>query len=87
MEKNLIVGIRKVNFEDKKTGNKINGFSIYSTKSVPEDSNLEGLMTGKDFVSNDVYDDMCNALGELTLVGKEVVFTYNRYGKVCGILV
>lgn len=83
----LVVGVRKVSFKDNKTGNMIEGMSIYHMHTNSFDKNLEGAMTGKDFVSNEIYEQMLNALGELTLVDKEVCFSYNRYGRVCGILV
>lgn len=86
-EKVLIVGIRKVSFTDNKTGNDVNGISLYHMRSNPMDQSLEGSMTGKDFVSNTIYQQMCDALGELTLLDKEVVFSYNRYGKVSGVIV
>ena len=83
----LVVGVRNVSFKDNKTGNEIRGISIYHMHTNAGDKNLEGSMTGKDFVSNETYENMCKALNVDTLVDSEVCFSYNRYGKVCGVLV
>lgn len=76
-----IVGIREVQFTDKDSGREISGTSYYYT--MEENSvSLEGVSTGKFFVSADYAD-------RLTYTPKledEVQLTYNRYGKVADIV-
>lgn len=83
-----IIGTRVVSFTNKENGELIEGHSVYFTEEPTDlNSHLEGLMCDKFFVNNRVYNSMLDSLGVLTLVGLECEFTYNKYGKVVGLIV
>lgn len=46
-----VLGVRKVDFEDPQTKNKIKGHKIFYKYSQPDDENLQGEVTNSVFVS------------------------------------
>lgn len=84
-----IIGTRVVSFTTKE-GDLIEGHSVYYTEE-PDDlnskKNLEGIMCDKVFLNNNTYNSVLDNLGVLTIVGLDCEFTYNKYGKVVGLIV
>lgn len=77
MEKVKVLGLRWVDM-DAEGGRKITGYSIYIC--FPAD-NVEGVQTGKVFVAANRWND----LSYQPRVNDEVLFIYNRSGKVADI--
>lgn len=77
MEKVKVLGLRWVDM-DAEGGRKIVGYSVYIC--FPAD-NVDGLQTGKCFVSSDRW----TALTYVPRVNDEVILIYNRSGKVADI--
>lgn len=67
-----VVGLRHVDFTDDK-GKHICGFSVYYTM---KSDGVEGLMTGKMFMSDEKVDRV-----PLPPVGTTCEVTYDRYGR------
>lgn len=68
---NKIIGIAQSNFE--KDGTTFKGYSLYHTYSRDK---VEGLACGREWVKASVFEESpCS-------VGDEVMFRYNRYGKI-----
>ena len=82
-----IVGVRKVCFEGKNDGKKVEGMSVFLSDPFPDSvKGAFGCETLRCFVTGKVMNDLLvlydNQPAEL--VGLEVVPVYNRYGKVVG---
>ncbi len=75
MENYNVIGIQKVDFTDRTTGNKIVGLSVYYTQPIGDMG--VGEKSGKFFISNDKisqYDKLD--------VGVSYEFYFNQKGKV-----
>lgn len=70
-----VVGLKKVNFTGN-DGNKVEGINLYYTASGQ--SGVEGLETGKLFISN----QRCKDLGLSRIDSGSYELFFNRYGKV-----
>lgn len=70
-----VVGVKKVSFSGN-DGNKIEGMNLYYTAAGQ--SGVEGLETGKIFISNQKFHD----LGITKIEAGSYELFYNRYGKV-----
>ena len=68
-----VVGFRNVSFTDDK-GVKIEGYTIYF-EQVVDDPNVTGVIAGKQFISSKHVPDV-------PCVGDNVIFRYNKYGKI-----
>lgn len=78
-----IIGLRKSDFTAK-DGTEVKGFTIYGTETIPND-NGKGLMAEKYFLSENKIKGMNLDLN--TIVGKNVVVSYNRFGKIDKVVV
>lgn len=73
---NKVLGIQRSDFE--KGGNTFKGYSIFYSY---ERDKVDGLACGRQWVKQAVYEDSpCSP-------GDTVDFTYNKYGKVAGIVI
>lgn len=82
-----IVGVRKVSFEGKNDGKKVEGMSVFlSSPFADSQKGAFGCETLRCFITGKVMNDLLvlydNQPAEL--VGLEVEPVYNRYGKVSG---
>lgn len=68
-----IIGIEKVDYTSKRTGNKVTGIKLYFTDPINEEKG-EGLSCDNVFVSNELARDIT--------LGDEVDILYNKYGNV-----
>lgn len=75
MEKVKIVGTRAVQFTDQKDGHSVCGVSFFY---IMPDDRVEGLMSGKFFLSDKKLSD----LPFVPKSGQECWLHYDRYGKV-----
>lgn len=71
-----IVGFRYVDFKDK-DGNHVEGYSLYYTQD-PSDEETQGVICGKQFIS-------ANRVPYIPVIGDQVVFRYNKYGKIAAV--
>lgn len=79
MEKWLVEGYRSVNFEDPRTKNRVEGYTLFLSR-VPENDNIKGRECQKLFFAS-AYCDYQPAVGD------EIGIMFNRYGKVDNITV
>ena len=76
-EKVRIVGYRNVDFTDEKSC-RVEGYTLYYVQDVDDDvddENVTGQIAGKQFISSRRVD-------YLPVLGDEVIFRYNKYGKI-----
>ena len=71
-----IVGARYVNFKDD-SGKHVEGYTLYYTQE-PTDETTQGLICGKQFIS-------ANRVPYVPVIGDQVVFRYNKYGKIAAV--
>lgn len=74
MEQWDVVGYRKVNFKDEKSGQQVEGYTLYLQRS-PVDKEIEGLECCKIFISS-------RYVAYEPVVGDRIQLIYNRYGKI-----
>lgn len=75
-ERVRIVGYRNVDFTDEK-GFHVEGYTLYYVQDVDVED-LSGQIAGKQFISSKRVD-------YLPVLGDEVIFRYNKYGKISSI--
>lgn len=77
-DKVKIVGVRKVNFTDKQTGNTVSGVTYFFTF---KQDGVDGVAADKVFIHQDRLVD----LSYLPSPGDEVILLWNRYGKLADV--
>ena len=77
MYKCKVIGFQKIDFKDQKTGNQVQGYSLFVT-SAPDNDKIVGTKCEKIFIASQ-YVDYVPALGD------DIMILYNRYGKVSSI--
>lgn len=70
-----VVGFRSYSFNDKETGNKIDGVTVFC---MAEEENVTGKVTEKFSMSQKKLSD----INWIPMVGDMVTPYYNKYGKV-----
>lgn len=76
----LVVGTKKVDFKDSKSGDSICGLTVYV--QYPED-NVDGYATDKIFLSRSKFGSLCDEISS----GCSIEILYNKYGKVCNVTI
>ena len=75
MEIYNVVGFRKVNFKDAKTGNPVDGYTLFLERVPRPDENITGVECVKQFIASQ-YVPYVPALGD------QIRLLYNKYGKI-----
>lgn len=74
-EVSVIVGFRPVDFMDEKAQKKVEGYTLFYTQEANPDSGIIGSEAGKVFINS-------QQVLYVPAVGDQVIFRYNKYGKV-----
>lgn len=69
-----VIGVRKVNFKDEKSGQQVEGYTLFLQR-IPVDKEIEGTECCKQFISSRYVD-------YTPVVGDRIQLIYNRYGKI-----
>ena len=72
-----LIGIKRVNYISKSSGNPVSGWNLYLTYSLKDNENEQGLGTMREFIAE--------AAMEIPLwdyIGSDVELIYNKYGRV-----
>lgn len=78
-----LIGVRSINFEDKKTGNEISGIKLFI--AYPE-TDVYGLMTDDRFISDNVFVSFGVPVKDLIeSIDSDINLEINPKGKVVGI--
>ena len=78
-EKFTVIGIEHRSYVSKKTGKLVEGYNLYLSQEVP-DFSVMGVRCCSEWLAPEMYSDDIE-------VGCEVSLTYNRYGRVAGVVV
>lgn len=71
-----LIGIKQVDYVSKKTGKPVRGCNLYLTDAMQDSADTKGIMCESEFLSETVMSP------PWSLVGKQVLLVYNKYGSV-----
>lgn len=75
METYDVVGFRKVDFTDQKTGKPVAGYTLFLERTPRPEDHISGVECSKMFISRQYVDyEPC--------IGDTIRIIYNKYGKV-----
>lgn len=83
-----IVGVQKLDYNNK-DGKHVTGVVVHFNELVENDKSIEGLVADKQFLSVPLYEQICESLKVVTMLGLNGDFNYKRNGRyinVCGFL-
>lgn len=72
----VIVGVRKVDYVSKKTGNPVKGYNLYCTF---RDAHVDGVCAESVYINVNVAGDYVPAVGD------HIQILYNRFGSVSAV--
>lgn len=78
-EKFTVIGIEHRSYVSKKTGKNVEGYNLYLSQEA-DDQNVLGVRCYSEWLSPEMYSDDLE-------VGSEVSLSYNRFGRVAGVVV
>ncbi len=74
-----LVGFERHNFRLRETGVEVTGYNLYVSHSIPNERG-KGIAAERMYLSDRRITD--NGINLDAMIGKELVISYNRYGKV-----
>ena len=82
-----IIGYKKVEYFNKKTGREVKGATIYYEDVYEDNENnndLVGRSVGSVYVRDGVIEEICNYFGSSDVIGLSGEFVYDRWKNVVG---